>query len=97
MFPSHVSNEVQLEGWFSFTLAAKNLETLGQSVEVAFKKYTDEDKSLCKKLQENRTEQQELQQRLNALKEHEQQLEEERQKRKDIQVKADQVRDRDIK
>lgn len=77
---------------FSFTIAAKNLETLSQSVEVAFKKYTEEDKSLCQKLQENRTEQQELQQRLNVLKEHEQNLEEERQKRKEIQEKADQVR-----
>lgn len=70
-------------------IIAKNLETLGQSVEVAFKKYTEEDKSLCKKLQENRTEQQELQQHLNALKEHEQQLEGERQKRKETQEKAD--------
>ena len=82
---------------FSFTIAAKNLETLSQSVEVAFKKYTEEDKSLCQKLQENRTEQQELQQRLNALKEHEEKLEEERQKRKEIQEKADQVRYRDMK
>ena len=81
----------------SFTIAAKNLQTLGQSVEVAFKKYTEEDKSLCQKLQKNRTEQQELQQRLNALKEHEQQLEEDRQKRKEIQEKADQVRFRDMK
>ena len=77
---------------FSFTIAAKSLETLGQSVKVAFKKYTEGDKSLCKKLQENKTEQQELQQRLNALKEHEQQLEEERQKRKESQAKADLVR-----
>lgn len=82
----------QKHGCFLLTIAAKNLETLGQSVEVAFKKYTEEDKSLCKKLQENRTEQQELQQRLNALKDHEQQLEEERQKRKETQEKADLVR-----
>lgn len=82
----------QKHGCFLLTIAAKNLETLGQSVEVAFKKYSEEDKSLCKKLQENRTEQQELQQRLNALKEHEQQLEEERQKRKETQEKADLVR-----
>ena len=64
---------------------------------MAFKKYTEEDKSLCQKLQKNRTEQQDLQQRLNALKEHEQQLEEERQKQKEIQEKADQVRYRDMK
>ncbi|XP_078384616.1 uncharacterized protein LOC144667108 [Oculina patagonica] len=68
---------------------AKNLETLGQSAEVAFKKYTEKDKSLCQKLQENRTEQEELQQRLNVLKEHEQQLERERQMRKETQEKAD--------
>ena len=78
-----------------FYYAAKSLETLDQSVEVAFKKYTEADKRLCKKLQENRTEQQELLQRLNALKEHEQQLEEERQKRKESQEKADVVRYRD--
>ena len=63
---------------FSFkNIAAKNLEPLGQSAEMAFKKYTEKDTSLFKKLQENRTEQEELQQRLNALKEHERQMEEE--------------------
>lgn len=72
--------------------SAKNLETLGQSAEIAFKKYTEKDKSLCKKLQENRTEQEELQQRLNVLKEHEQKLEKERQVRKEAQEKADLVR-----
>lgn len=43
-------------------------------------------------MQENRTEQEELQQRLNVLKEHEQKLEKERQMRKEAQEKADLVR-----
>ena len=59
---------------------------------MAFKKYTEKDKSLCKELQENRAEQDELQQRLNALKEHERQLEEERRKRSDTQELAEKVR-----
>lgn len=59
---------------------------------MAFKKYTEKDKSMCKKLQENRTEQEELQQHLNALKERERQMEEERQKRSETQEKADTVR-----
>lgn len=72
-------------------ILGESLETLGQSAEIAFKKYTEKDKSLCKKLQENRTEQEELQQRLNVLKEHERQLEEERKMRSETQQKADQV------
>ena len=59
---------------------------------MAFKKYTEKDKSLCKELQENRVEQDKLQQRLNELKEHEQKLEEERQERSDTQQTAEMVR-----
>lgn len=59
---------------------------------MAFKKYTETDKSLCKELQENRAEQDKLQQRLNELKEHERKLEEERQKRSDTQQTAEMVR-----
>ena len=59
---------------------------------MAFKKYTEKDKSLCKELQENRVEQDKLQQRLNELKEHERKLEEERQNRSDTQQTAEMVR-----
>lgn len=67
----------------------KSLETLRQSAEVAFKKYTQKDKSLCKELQENRAEQDKLQQRLNQLKQHEQKLEEDRKKRSEDQQTAE--------
>lgn len=70
----------------------KSLETLSQSAEMAFKKYTEKDKSLCKDLQENRAEQDELQRRLNVLKEQEHKLEEERRKRSEIQQRAEMVR-----
>lgn len=71
------------------TIQGKSLETLSQSAQMAFKKYTETDKSLCKELQENRAEQDKLQQRLNELKEHERKLEEERQKRSDTQQTAE--------
>lgn len=74
------------------TFIGKSLETLRQSAEVAFKKYTQKDKSLCKELQENRAEQDKLQQRLNQLKQHEQKLEEDRKKRSEDQQTAEMVR-----
>lgn len=74
------------------TIQGKSLETLSQSAEMAFKKYTEKDKSLCQELQENRVEQDKLQQRLNELKEHERKLEEERKSRSDTQQTAEMVR-----
>ena len=73
-------------------IEGNSLETLSQSAEMAFKKYTEKDKSLCKDLQENRAEQDELQRRLNVLKEQEHKLEEERRKRSEIQQRAEMVR-----
>ena len=77
---------------FVSTTLGKSLGTLRQSAEVAFKKYTEKDKRLCKELQENRAEQDKLQQRLNQLKEHEQKLEVDRKKRSEDQQTAEMVR-----
>lgn len=70
-------------------IIGKSIEKLSQSAEIAFKQYTEKDKSLCKDLQENRAEQDKLQQRLNELKEHEQRLEDERKKKTEIQRTAE--------
>lgn len=67
----------------------ESLDTLHQSAEIALKNYTEKDKELCQKLQTNRQDQEELQRRLNALKEQEQRLEEERDREKKTQQKAD--------
>ena len=74
------------------SMLGKSIEKLSQSAEIAFKQYTEKDKSLCKDLQENRAEQDKLQQRLNELKEHEQRLEDERKKKTEIQRTAEMVR-----
>nr|XP_058969420.1 trichohyalin-like [Pocillopora verrucosa] len=68
---------------------AESLDTLRESAEIALKKYTQRDQNLCQKLQQNRKEQEELQKRLNALKENEQKLEEEREKENNTQKRAD--------
>lgn len=59
---------------------------------MAFKQFTEKDKSLCKELQDNRAEQEKLLKRLNQLKEHERRLEEERSKETEIQNTAEMVR-----
>ncbi|XP_032217735.1 cingulin [Nematostella vectensis] len=68
----------------------QSLEYLGNLAETAFLKYTETDKDLCKKVQENRAEQEELRRRLKALQEAEQALEEERQCRTKMQERAEQ-------
>lgn len=72
-------------------IKAESLDTLRESAEIALKKYTQRDQNLCQKLQQNRKEQEELQKRLNALKENEQKLEEEREKENNTQKRADSV------
>ena len=72
-------------------IKAESLDTLRESAEIALKKYTQRDQNLCQKLQQNRKEQEELQKRLNALKENEQKLEEEREKENNTQRRADSV------
>ena len=59
---------------------------------MAFKQFTQKDKSLCKELQDNRAEQEKLLMRLNQLREHEQRLEAERTKQTEIQHTAEMVR-----
>ena len=75
-----------------FFFSAKSLQTLSQSGELAFKKYTETDKELCKALQENKSEQEELLRRLESLNQDQFQLEEERRIRKGTQEKAEEVR-----
>ena len=59
---------------------------------MAFKQFTQKDKSLSKELQDNRAEQEKLMMRLNQLEEHEQRLEAERSKETEIQRTAEMVR-----
>lgn len=72
----------------------KSLEKLHQSADVAFKQFTQKDKSLCKELQDNKAEQEKLLMRLNQLKEHEQRLEAERSKETEIQRTAEMTAER---
>jgi len=67
------------------------LETLEQSAEAAFNKYTEKDKDLCLRLQGNRTEQEKLRKRLEELSNQEEALENERDVETKTQQRAEQV------
>lgn len=69
----------------------KSLLTLEKSAEAAFNKYTEKDKELCLKLQDNRNEQLELQKRLEELSNQEKALENERDDRTKTQKRAELV------
>jgi regulator of PEP synthase PpsR (kinase-PPPase family) len=72
-------------------VADKSVETLKQSGEAALNKYTTKDKELSLKLQENRSEQEELRKRLATLMEQENALVGERDERKATQERAKKV------
>ena len=74
-----------------FSFAEKSVECLTGSGQAAFKKFTKEDKALCKKLQDNRAEQDELRRRLEALQNQEAELEKERATKTNIQQRAEEV------
>lgn len=72
----------------------KGLETLQSSAEAALNRYKEKDHNLCSRLQENRSEQEQLRKRLAALQEQEAALEEERSKKKKTQQRAEQTEER---
>ena len=74
-----------------FSFAEKSVECLTGSGQAAFQKFTKEDKALCKKLQDNRAEQDELRRRLEALQNQEAELEKERATKTNIQQRAEEV------
>ena len=74
-----------------FSFAEKSVECLTGSGQAAFKKFTKEDKALCKKLQDNRAEQDELRRRLEVLQNQEAELEKERATKTNIQQRAEEV------